>query len=191
MGNNLSSKEQSVSSTWKTLLKRKGIKTTDYALQSMLLWAKSQDFETGASTAFSVSAWKEVRERLWDVVSKGNKAAADLSTTRRVLYKNGEQSRVIRESRRWKENQREKLKLMGNSRKGKLSLRMCPSLKQSPLELLLCKFLRDLLLWEMNNKLINASWYLSPKDYVKPVYPSPAEHLAELSAKSKYATPSQ
>lgn len=30
----------------------------DYALQSMLLWVKSQDFETDASIAFTVSAWK-------------------------------------------------------------------------------------------------------------------------------------
>lgn len=37
----------------------------------------------------------------------------------------------------------------------------------------------------------NTSRYLSPKDYVKPVYPSPAKQIAELSAKSQYATPAQ
>lgn len=50
------------------------------------MWAKLQDFETDASTAFSVRAWKDIGKRLWDVTSKGDKSAADLAATWRLLY---------------------------------------------------------------------------------------------------------
>lgn len=84
------------------MLKRKDIVTTDYALHCMLLWTRSQDFETDISTAFSVRVWKEVGERLWDVVSKGDNTAAELAITWRLLYETlrewrMEQGRRVRE----------------------------------------------------------------------------------------------
>lgn len=86
MGNNLTSEEQIVLSTRKTFFKRKGVKTTDYALRNILIWAKSQNFKTDVTTTFSVRSWKEFGETLWEVIQNGGKAAADLSSTGRLLY---------------------------------------------------------------------------------------------------------
>lgn len=78
---------------------RKGIKTTNNALCCVLLWANSQDFETDASTAFSVRTQKEVRERLQDVVSKGDRAAADLATMQRLLYETLKEQKTEQDER--------------------------------------------------------------------------------------------
>ncbi|XP_064243181.1 uncharacterized protein LOC135279647 [Passer domesticus] len=86
MGNNLSKEEESVLATWKVLLRNKGIFTSDYALQSLLLWAKSQGFGTDPGTAYSVKAWKKVGDRLWEVIRAGDKSVVDLAVTWGSLF---------------------------------------------------------------------------------------------------------
>lgn len=47
---------------------------------------KKKGIKTDESSAFSIRAQKKVVERLWDVVSKGDKAASSLATTWRLFY---------------------------------------------------------------------------------------------------------
>lgn len=37
-----------------------GVKISDYVLRGVLVWAKSQNFKTDASTTLSIRVWKEV-----------------------------------------------------------------------------------------------------------------------------------
>ncbi|XP_064568381.1 endogenous retrovirus group K member 7 Gag polyprotein-like [Zonotrichia leucophrys gambelii] len=98
MGQNLSKEEESVLSTWKVLLRNKGINTSDYALRNILLWAKSQNFGTDPDTAFSVKAWKKVGDRLSQVIRAGDKTAVDLAVTWNSLFEALKEWKVERET---------------------------------------------------------------------------------------------
>ncbi|XP_057879888.1 endogenous retrovirus group K member 5 Gag polyprotein-like [Melospiza georgiana] len=98
MGQNLSKEEESVLSTWKVLLRNKGINTSDYELRNILLWAKSQNFGTDPKTAFSVKAWKKVGDRLWQVIRVGDKTAVDLAVTWNSLFEALKEWRIERET---------------------------------------------------------------------------------------------
>lgn len=153
MGNDLTREEKTIVSTWQLLLRRTGIKTTDFALRSMLLWAKDRGFPADTSIALSVSAWQSMGSKLWDAVSRGGKKAQGLATTWQLLCKT---------LKNWKEEQDERGKELAESE--------CPgeevgadSQDASQLQV------------ETNctEPLTPAKKYLSPKDYVKPSYPHP------------------
>lgn len=86
MRHNLSKEEETVLTAWKALLRDKGINTSNHALHSLLLWAKSQNFNTDSDTAFSIKAWKKVRNRLWEVIRAGDKMVVDLAVTWGLLF---------------------------------------------------------------------------------------------------------
>ncbi|XP_064501662.1 endogenous retrovirus group K member 113 Gag polyprotein-like [Pseudopipra pipra] len=86
MGQHITKEESVVLSTWKSLLSRKNVKVTDFALRRILLWCRKQGFEATSSTAFSISAWEKVGDKLWDEISKGSKDANDLAVTWRWLF---------------------------------------------------------------------------------------------------------
>lgn len=156
----------------------------------MLLWAKSQDFETDASIAFSVRAWKKIGERLWDVVSNGDKAATDLATTWRFLYETLKQQKTEQDKREQMERQSEK-KIEANreQQRAKVPLDDKPLSKVEPAEAASTEAPQGSAVAGNKQQADNASQYLSPKDYVKPVYPSLVQQLAELGTKLKYITP--
>lgn len=192
MADNLSSEEQTVLSTWKALLKRKGIKTGDNALCSMLLWAKSQDFETDASIAFSVRAWKKVGERLWDMVSNGDKVAADLATNWRFLYETLKKQKTEQDKKEQMERKSEqKIEANGEQQTAKVPLSDKPFPKVELAGAASTQAPQGSAVMGNKQQADNASQYLSPKDCVKPVYPSPVQQLAELGTKLKYITPAQ
>lgn len=87
MGQQLTKEEETILSTWKALLKRKGVKTSEQSLKKILIWSKMQGFEATTVTAFSVSAWQAVGLKILDEVSKGQKEACELATTWRLLSK--------------------------------------------------------------------------------------------------------
>ncbi|KAF4794470.1 hypothetical protein TURU_101853 [Turdus rufiventris] len=191
MGNKLSSEEKIVLSTWKSLLKRKGIETSDYALCSMLLWAKSQDFETDVSTAFSVSVWKDVGKRLWDVISKGDKSVADLAGAWRLLYETLKDWKTEQDGREWEveEESEEETEVDGEEQESEVQSEAVPEVE--PAGVTSVEVSPGSVVEGNKQETDNISRYLFLKDYVKPVYPSPAQHLAKLSPKSKYITLAQ
>lgn len=72
-------------STWKALLKRKGVKTPEQSLKRILIQCKVQGFTATTVTAFSVDAWQTVGWKMFDEISKGQKELCKLAIVWRLL----------------------------------------------------------------------------------------------------------
>ncbi|XP_033370445.1 uncharacterized protein LOC117244433 [Parus major] len=186
MGSNLSREESTVLSAWKALLRSKGIKITDDALRSMLLWAKSQNLCTDINTAFSVRQWKAVGDRLWDVISQGDKAAVNLATTWRQLYD------VLREWRMKQKVQREPGQgtgAGGQQQMAEVRSGAVPLPGGQPVGVASVGASSGSADAGTERSRSNTTRYLSPRDRVQPVYPSPAQQ--ELNTRRKYLPPAR
>ncbi|CAM9195537.1 unnamed protein product, partial [Bubo scandiacus] len=98
MGGSLSEEEGMILTMWKLLLQRRGVKVDDAVLRKMLLWSKEQGYEASTVTAFSVSKWEELGQKLLENASQGNKNATDLLTTWRLLKETLKDFKVEKES---------------------------------------------------------------------------------------------
>ncbi|XP_071658837.1 uncharacterized protein [Patagioenas fasciata] len=85
MGGNLSKEKGVILSTWKLLLKKWGVSLPELTLQKMLLWGKTQGLEVNTVTAFGVSQWMDLGNKLFDSTTRGSKEATELLTTWRLL----------------------------------------------------------------------------------------------------------
>ncbi|XP_074894910.1 uncharacterized protein LOC142035984 [Buteo buteo] len=73
MGQQLTQEKETILSTWKALLKRKGVKTPEQSLKRILIWCKMQGFQATTVTAFSVGVWQAVGWKMFGEISKGQK----------------------------------------------------------------------------------------------------------------------
>ncbi|XP_074889258.1 uncharacterized protein LOC142033275 [Buteo buteo] len=79
MGQQLTKEKETILSTWRALLKRKGVKTPEQSLKRILLWCRMQGFQATTVTAFSVGAWQSVALKMFDEISKGQKELCELA----------------------------------------------------------------------------------------------------------------
>ncbi|XP_053929401.1 endogenous retrovirus group K member 7 Gag polyprotein-like [Cuculus canorus] len=86
MGASLTKEEEMITSMWKQILKKRGVKLEESMLQKMLLWSKKQGYNADIVTSFSVSNWKEIGDRLFDSASHGDEESVSLLTTWGLLF---------------------------------------------------------------------------------------------------------
>ncbi|XP_074894907.1 uncharacterized protein LOC142035983 isoform X2 [Buteo buteo] len=85
MGQQLTKEKETILSTWKALLKRKGLKTPEHSLQRIFIWCKMQGFQATTVTAFSVGVWQSVALKMFGEISKGQKELCELAVVWRLL----------------------------------------------------------------------------------------------------------
>ncbi|XP_068260268.1 endogenous retrovirus group K member 24 Gag polyprotein-like [Nyctibius grandis] len=103
MGGTTTKEESTVLSTWQLVLKQRGISLPDPSLRKML-WGEKHGCDTSATTAFSLTVWEGLGSALFEAATKGDKTAAELLMTWRVMKETVQKVKQQQEKKEKKED---------------------------------------------------------------------------------------